>query len=139
MASIRTAFYAKPLAAYLIAALMVLSSLAGPAEAMLVPPGSDAAGPAVSANRAADLTTVRATLESKVLRQRLEDYGLTGDEAMARINSLSDEQIHQLASNMQSVQPGGDGVGFVFSLVVIAALVVLIIFLLEGRIEIRKR
>jgi len=136
----RTALYAKPLAAYLIVALVTLSSLAGPAEAMLLPAENavSAAAPA-AADRATDLTTVRSALESKILSQRLQDYGLSSEEALARINSLSDEQVHQLASNLQSVQAGGDAVGTLFALVVIAALVVLIIFLLEGRIEIRHR
>ena len=39
---------------------------------------------------------------------------------------------------MDAVQAGGDGVGMLFSLVIIALLVVLIIFLLEGRIQIRR-
>jgi len=140
MLHMRTALYAKPLAAYLIVALVTLSSLAGPAEAMLLPAENavSAAAPA-AADRATDLTTVRSALESKILSQRLQDYGLSSEEALARINSLSDEQVHQLASNLQSVQAGGDAVGTLFALVVIAALVVLIIFLLEGRIEIRHR
>lgn len=137
-----TAFYARPLASYLIAALLAISALAGPAEAMHLPvpsvaPYADQSAP--SPDRAADIAKIQKTLETKELRQRLLDYGLTPDETAARIDRLSDEQIHQLAANMDSLQAGGDGLGFVLGVVIIALLVVLIIFLLEGRIEIKRR
>jgi len=136
-----TAFYARPLASYLIAALLAVSSLAGPAEAMLLPAPSEAphAGHgAPSPDRAADIAKIQKTLETKELQQRLLDHGLTAEETAARIDKLSDEQLHRLASNLDSVQAGGDPLGFVLGVVIIALLVVLIIYLLEGRIEIKK-
>jgi hypothetical protein len=136
-----TAFYARPLASYLIAALLAVSSLAGPAEAMLLPAPSEAphAGQgAPSPDRAADIAKIQKTLETKELQQRLLDHGLTAEETAARIDKLSDEQLHRLASNLDSVQAGGDPLGFVLGVVIIALLVVLIIYLLEGRIEIKK-
>jgi hypothetical protein len=137
-----TSFYARPLSAYLVAALIAISSAAGPAEAMLLPASPNAAPQASrtgTAELAADLATVRKTLESAELRQRLMDYGLSPEATEARINSLSDEQLHRLASNMDSVQAGGDVLGALFALAIIAALVVLIIYILEGRIEIRNK
>jgi len=138
-----TAFYSRPLASYLIAALLVISTLAGPAEAMHLPASPDApqAGQgAPSPDRAADIAKVQKALETKELQQRLLDYGLTPDETAARIDKLSDEQLHQLASNLDSVQTGGDSVlGVLFALAIIALLVVLIIYLLEGRIVIQKK
>ena len=94
---------------------------------------------ATSPERAADIAKIQKTLETKELRQRLLDYGLTPEETAARIDKLSDEQLHQLASNLDSVQAGGDTLGFLLGLAIIALLVVLIIYLLEGRIEIKKR
>jgi hypothetical protein len=134
-----TAFYARPLAGYLIAALLVISTLAGPAEAMHLPASPDAPRAAQVSDRAADIAKVQKTLETKELQQRLLDYGLTPDETVARIDRLSDEQLHRLASNMDSVQAGGDGLGLILGLAIIALLVVLIIYLLEGRIAIKKR
>ena len=138
-----TACYARPLASYLIAALLVISTLAGPAEAMHIPALSEAphAGQsAPSPDRAADIAKIQKTLETKELRQRLVDYGLTPEETAARIDKLSDEQLHQLASNLDSVQAGGDSVlGVIFALAIIALLVVLIIYLLEGRIVIKSK
>ncbi|MDA8100474.1 MAG: PA2779 family protein [Nitrospiraceae bacterium] len=133
----RTAFYTKPLSLYLILALLALTSFAGPAEAMMLP-ADHAAAPA-SPERAADLSRIQKGLESKALEQRLQDYGLTSQEAMAKISTLSDEQVHQLASQMDSVQAGGDGlIGFMFGLAILAGIVILIIYLLEGRIVIQK-
>jgi hypothetical protein len=106
---------------------------------MLLPAASPGAPSAPASDRAADLAKVQKVLESKELRQKLLDNGLSPEETEARINNLSDEQLHRLASNLDSVQAGGDAVGFIFGLVIIALLVVLIIFLLEGRIEIRKK
>jgi hypothetical protein len=133
------AFYARPLVMYLVLALIAISTAAGPAEAMLLPLSPHAAPAATAYDRAADLANIQKTLESKELRQKLLDYGLTPEETEARIASLSDEQLHQLASNLDSVQAGGDALGFVLGLVIIALLVVLIIYLLEGRLEIKRR
>jgi len=129
------AFYTRPLVIYLVLALVAISTAAGPAEAMLLPATPEA--PAY--DRAADIATVQRTLESKELRQKLQDYGLTPEETEARLNSLTDEQLHRLAANMDAVQAGGDSLGFLLGLVLIALLVVLIIYLLEGRIEIRRK
>jgi hypothetical protein len=137
MKNILTSFYARPLALYLALALLTLASFAGPAEAMLLPAAPEADQP--GSVRAADLAKVQAVLESKVLQQRLLDYGLTPEEAAARINGLSDEQLHQLAANIDALQPGGDVLGTLFALALIAGLVVLIIFLMQGKIAIEKK
>ncbi len=128
-------FYARPLAVSLIVALLTISSLAAPAEAMFIPAAP--AGPHLSADRAADLARVEAALESKVIRQKLVDYGLSPEEAMARVNALSDQQLHELAAHTDSVQAGGDVGGLFFGLVIVALLAVLLVFLVQGRIEVK--
>jgi len=134
------AFYAKPLAVYLIAALIAISSFAAPAEAMFLSaaPREDAAAlPQTSAARAADLARVQAALESRIVQQKLMDYGLSPSETMARVNGLSDQQLHELAARTDSVQAGGDAVGLFVGIVVVALLVVVLIYLLQGRIEVK--
>jgi hypothetical protein len=134
------AFYTRPLVIYLVLALVAISTAAGPAEAMLLPGSPNAAQSDPAYDRAADISVVQKTLESKEIRQKLLDYGLTPEETEARIASLSDDQLHRLAVNLDSVQAGGDSVlGLLLGLVIIALLVVLIIYLLEGRIEIKKK
>lgn len=113
--------FAKFLAFYLIAALFALTFPA-PGWAMLIP----AAPPEA---RSADLTRVRSTLESSLVRQRLIDYGLTPEETSERLNALSDEQVHQLAADLDAVQAGGSVLGDV---IVILLLVVIVIVVLEA-------
>jgi hypothetical protein len=142
MKTMLRAFYAKPLVIYLTTALLALTAFSGPAEAMFVesvPHQSASSSPAVSVDRTADLARIQVTLESKVVQQKLMDYGLTPEETMARINKLSDEQIHQLATNTDALQAGGDGVGLLVGLIVLAILVVVLIYLLQGRIEIKSK
>lgn len=133
-------FYARPLAAYLIVALIVMSSFAASAEAMFVPaaPGEEASvQPHMPGDRAADLAKVQSVLESRIIQQKLMDYGLSPTEAMARVNRLSDQQLHELAARTDSVQAGGDAVGLFFGLVIVALLVVVLVYLLQGRIEVK--
>jgi hypothetical protein len=142
MKTMLRAFYSKPLVIYLIASLLALTAFSGPAEAMFVPaaPHQGApSSPAGSTVRTAELAKIQVALESKVVQQKLKDYGLTPEETMARINKLSDEQIHQFATNTEALQAGGDAVGTLVGLMVLAILVVVLIYLLQGRIEIKNK
>ena len=134
MRPLTSAIIARPLSAVLILSVLLLATVAGPAEAMLIPSaGPDSQAP--QPDRAGDLARVQRTLELKTVQQRLQDHGLTTDEAMVRIGKLSDEQLHLFAANTDAVQAGGDVLLEIF---LIAAIVVLIIFLLEGRIVVKK-
>jgi hypothetical protein len=116
-------------AAYLIGALIAVSTFSGRAEAMFVPatPHMDVVSPAqTSGERAVDVARIQAALESKVVRQKLLDLGLSSEEAMARINKLSDEEVHQFASRLNSLQAGGQG----GPLVIVLLLVIIIILII---------
>jgi hypothetical protein len=96
---------------------------------MFVPtaPHTDAVSPSQGGgNRAADIAKIKVLLESKIVQQRLMDLGLSSEEAMARINKLSDEQVHQFASRIDSLQAGG-GPG---QLIIILLLVIIIILII---------
>jgi uncharacterized protein DUF6627 len=60
-----------------------------------------------SSMRQGDLATIQTQLESKVVSARLNDVGLTSEEVQARMQGLSDEQIHTLAQNVEGLQMGG--------------------------------
>ncbi len=140
MKSMLDCFYTKPLILYLAAALLAISTFAGRAEAMFVisaPQQNAAATTAQSAERAADLAKLQAALESKIVQQKLKDYGLSPEETLARVNKLSDDQLHQLATHTDSNQAGGDPVDALIGLLIVALLVVLLIYLLQGRIEVK--
>ncbi len=134
------AVYTKPLVIYLVVALLSISTFAGPADAMFVPaaPHQDMTeATAVSAGRATDMAKVQTAFESKILQQKLRDYGLSPEETMARVNKLSDEQIHQLATNTDSLQAGGDGVDVLVFLLLVAILVVLVLELTGHHVIVR--
>ena len=73
---------------------------------------------------------VRKVLENKIVSQKLTQHGLSSKEAQDKIELMTDEEVHQLASLSDRLPAGGDGgVGFVVGILVIAALVLLIIYL----------
>jgi len=77
------------------------------------------------------LQRIRTLLDNPVARERLEKMGLDRQDLEKRMEKLSDEDLQQLSQRLDSVGVGGDGVGLVIALLVIAALVLLIIFLAE--------
>ncbi len=120
------AFYAKRLPVYLVVALIAVSFIAGTSEAMFVPAAPQAQSTPLF-DRAADLAKIQKALESKALQQRLMDYGLSPANALAKINGLSDEQIHQLAANIDAFQAGGmSDSNFIIILLLIILIVILI-------------
>jgi hypothetical protein len=82
-------------------------------------------------DRTEDLQKIQTVLESKMVSERLRQLGFMQDEIQARLCQLSDEQIHQLALNLDEVKVGGDGLGVVIAVLVIAILVVLFVYLLK--------
>jgi len=106
------------------------------------PEGRAMLAPATSAtvsdpSRAEDLQSIQRVLENKLVQQRLEDLGLTPEEVNAKLSGLSDAQLHQMASQLDALMPGGE-LGLIIALLVIAILVVIFIYLLDHRIEVKK-
>jgi len=89
-----------------------------------------------SYDRVADLEKIRKVLELKMISEKLKVLGLTPDETQKRLDQLSDSQIHQLALEIEELKVGGDGLGIVVALLVIAILAVILIYLLGHRIDI---
>lgn len=120
----------KVVAVYLAIA-MVLLSLPAQGWAMFIPSsGADTM-------RKADMAAIQKTLESTVVKQRLMDYGLSPDKAMAGVNKLSDEQVHQFASRLDSLQAGADGADALIFLLLVAIIVVLILELSGHRVIVK--
>ncbi len=74
-----------------------------------------------------ELSVIQRALENELVKAKLEAYGLTPDEIQARLQSLSDEQIHLLAQASDNVLAGGDGFGIVIGILLIILLVILIL------------
>jgi Flp pilus assembly protein TadB len=110
----------KMIALYLVIATTVLT-LPAQGWAMFIPSGETASV------RQSDMSAIQKTLESSVIKQRLSDYGLSSEEALAKVNQLSQEQIHQLAANLDSLQAGADGVDALIFLLLVAIIVVIVL------------
>ncbi len=90
-------------------------------------------------DRTADLQKVQSVLETKVVKQRLQDFGFSQGEINARLSQLSDGQLHKLALNLDELKVGKDsGLGIIIALLVIAILVVLLLKLTDHRVIITR-
>ena len=88
-------------------------------------------------DRQADLGKIQKVLETKMIRDRLEQYGFTPDEINARLSQLSDQQMHEFALQLDDLKVGGDGFGIIIALLVIAILVVILIYLTGHRVVVK--
>jgi Flp pilus assembly protein TadB len=111
----------KLLSVYLVFAVAIIS-LPAQGWAMFIPAGQ------TGNTRQDDMRAIQKTLESTVVKQRLMDFGLSSEEAMTRINTLSDEQVHQFASRLDALQAGADdGLGVIIFLLVVAIIVIVVL------------
>ena len=127
-----TSASAKALCLYLIIALMALSL---PAEtyAMFIPADPTAL------SRTQDMNKIQKVLESTIIRQRLQDYGLSAEEAAERLAALPDEKVHQFAAQLDAVQAGGDILGEVIFLLLVVLIIIVILELTNHRVIVRGR
>jgi hypothetical protein len=91
----------------------------------------------IGSARDADLIAVQRALEHKVVAQKLRDYGVTPDDVRTRLASLSDQDLHVLASHSKGLSAGGDGLGMLVMVLVIVLLVIVIMKLLNKEIIIK--
>lgn len=115
--------FKKTLAWYLVFAMFIIA---------IVPRAEGAFSPSEvivlsEAERTADLEKIQLILETKLVKQRLEDFGYSTDEIKAKLSQLNDHQLHSLAQRLDDIRVGGDGLGIIIVLLVIAILVVLLI------------
>lgn len=134
MRSIRKAGWFLTMALLMAAWMGVLGSIRGEAVAGLIASHGD--GGTVA--RAADLAKVQALLEQKVVLQKLVDYGVSPDDALARIRTMSDRDLHRLASLADRAAEGGDsGIGILIGVAILIILIIVIMKLLNKEIIVR--
>jgi hypothetical protein len=81
-------------------------------------------------DRGSDLGRIQNAIETKMIGERLRQIGLTPDEIQKKLSQLSDQQIHQLALQLDELKVGGDaGWTILGIIIVLAAIAVLIIYL----------
>ncbi len=118
----RNSSWAVLMALYLLC-LTGTPSLAGMIGSVTSRPSKD------QETRQQELNVIQRALENELIKAKLGAYGLTQDEIQARLQGLSDEQIHLLAQASDNVLAGGDGLGVVIGILLIILLVILILHL----------
>ncbi len=118
---------------YLILAMLIISSIPSQTAAMFITP--EAEGLVIDSET--DMDKVKTFLESKIVQQRLADFGLTGEEISHRLNQLSPEQLHRMATHIDQVDFGGDALGGIITIIVIIILIVVVLKLLGHQIVIK--
>ena len=92
----------------------------------------------VTDTRAADLLIVQRALEHKLVAQKLRDYGVAPENVQARLASLSDQDLHQLATASAGLPSGSDSaLGLIVTILIIVLLVILIVKLMNKEIVVK--
>jgi len=99
-----------------------VAALQGVAEAGVI--GSRVADGAAAPQ---DLAKVQSFLENKIVVQKLVDYGVAPEQALAKVQGMSAEDLHRLASLTERAAVGADGsIGLIGLLVVIILVIVIL-------------
>ena len=106
----------------LVASLLIVSltglGLPLPAHAGMI--GTD------SLAASGDRERIAALLERAEVRAGLEAYGVNPADVKARVAAMSDQEVSQLAGQIDRLPAGGDGIGTVLFLAVFVFVVLLI-------------
>jgi len=122
----------------LVVAIISITFETRESSAALLPSGAAMELGALGPDREISMKRIQSVLESRLIVQRLADFGLTPDEIRSRLDELSDQQVHEVATQLDALQPGGDALGTIVVLLVIAILVVVLLQLTGHKIIITK-
>ena len=108
-----------------------------PAAAGLAP-STRSGATTVASERDADLLVAQRALENKVVAQKLRDYGVSPAEAQLKLDSMSDQDLHRLASASKGLPSGGDGsTGAIIGVLVVIILVIVVLRLMNREVVVR--
>ncbi|OGW52960.1 MAG: hypothetical protein A2Y48_01065 [Nitrospirae bacterium RIFCSPLOW2_12_42_9] len=131
--------FLRVLTIYLVLALLIISAIPAQTTAMFITPGSGSPG----IDNIADMEKVKTFLETKIVQQRLADFGLTADEISLRLEQLSHDQLshdrlHKIATDIDHLDYGGDdGLSVLITILVIVILVIVVLKLMGRQIIIK--
>jgi len=127
--------FMKYIAWYLVAAMFIIG-IAPRVDAGLAPSEIIAIA---RGERTADLDKIRQTLEVKAVSERLDQLGFSREDIQNRIVQLNDQQIHQIALQLDDLKVGqSDALGLVIGVLVIAILVVVLLKLTGHRVFVTR-
>lgn len=117
MRAFKTSLFARPITIVLII-LMSLISIVPHVEAAFIP----SAESQTELTRDQDMHIITKALKNKLITQRLQDLGFSDQEIKERMDQLSDQEVHNLAMQIDSLTPGG-----IFDVVISVLVIVLLI------------
>jgi hypothetical protein len=115
--------FMKHVAWYLVIAMFIIG-IAPRVDAGLV---ESAITPLMQVDRTTELEKIQNFLETKAVSKRLGQFGYSQEEVQNRLTQLSNQQIHQIATKLDDLKIGGDGVGVVIAILVVVILVIVIL------------
>lgn len=80
-------------------------------------------------SRKIDEIRIKKALEHKLVKERLSDSGLSDEDVIRKMEKMTDEEIHQLASLSEKLPAGGNVAGFLVGVLAITVLVLAILYL----------
>lgn len=117
-------------------AFYIVLFMSFPAAAGLIPSVPSSAETA-DKTRGAEIDKVQKVLEMQIVIDKLEAYGLSADEVKAKLQGMSDDQLHMMAQASDRVLAGGDGLGLVIGILIVVLLIIVIMKLLDKQIIIK--
>lgn len=102
----------------LLIVLMSLISMVPHVEAAFIPSTESQSG----LMRDQDIQIIKKALENKRVKQRFQDLGFSEQEIQERMDQLSDQEVHSLAMEIDSLTQGG-----IFELAIAVLLIVLLV------------
>lgn len=124
-------FVFKVLSVYLIVALFVIGMVPR-LEAGFAPTQFPTEN-----SRAQDLATIQKALELKSISATLESMGFSKPEIQSRLSGMTDQQIHQFASQIDDARAGGDGLGLLIGILVVVILIIVILQLTGHKVIVK--
>ncbi len=112
----------KPIAFLVILALSAFTIISAPAHAVMINTAE------ILKQKQQDLTRERLhiLLDRSEVRKHLETWGVNPEEAKARVDSLTDQEIAKIAARIDQLPAGGDGFGVIVGAAVLIFLVLLL-------------
>ena len=75
------------------------------------------------ADRTSRLRNIQKILETKMICKRLQQLGFSQDDIQRRLSKIDDQQIHQIALQLDDIRVGGSGFEVLVVLILIGILV----------------
>jgi hypothetical protein len=108
-----------------------------PAAAGLAPSRTSGVTTIASA-RDADMLAVQRALENKIVAQKLRDYGVAAADAQLRLASMSDQDLHTLATASKGLPSGSDGAtGAIIGVLIVVILVIVVLKLMHKDVVVK--